>query len=236
MNLPLPWTNNCLVTWLDRCFLVDIEEWHQHKLLWIQETNCPALGELCKNVYESLLPAYTKAKLLRSVFQGDQTLPHGVTGRLILSWALVDIQKAFGAFEVISTNAELAPYHIRQMTMLYLGQAYELMLLLGRMLYPPDSDICWLTESWSYLKQHNLADFEFDGPQDYKCVADPTLAGVLADSMAVPEQYLPANPGPPAYYRNQGPYGPAILRNYFATYNQDVSFIRDAEPGDELPI
>lgn len=213
LSQPLPWGKQRLLEQLELCLTSDIKGWHESKLSWIQAADCPALTDLCKNVAECLLSAHSKSRMLREVLRGHRIPQKGVTDRLILSWVFLDIQNAFRAFEVMSTHPELGEYHIRTMVLRYLGQAYKLMLLLGRMLFAPGSDATFFMESWTYLNDQELVDFEFDRPQDYRRIEDPTLAGVLADAAAMPEQYLPANPEPPVYCRNPGPYGPTILIN-----------------------
>jgi hypothetical protein len=196
MPLPLPWAMKDLLERLKYCALIDNLAWHQHMLSWIEQADCHALGQLCGNVINSLLPAITKTKLLRDVVEGNKQLPCGTSNRLILCWALVDIQKAFKAFQIMHTDPALAQYHIREMALRYLERVYELMLLLSQLLYPLGSDLFWFTASWQYLKETRLKEFEFDGPNDYKRVADPTLAGVLVDSAAVEDCYLPARMEP----------------------------------------
>jgi hypothetical protein len=216
MHLPLPSTRKNILEKLDLCMMMDLEKWHQTKICWIKATKCQSLERLCNNVIRTLLPAFSKTKLLWNVMQGNTRLPDDITHRLILTWTLVDIEKSFKTFEVMSTDPSLKPHYIRAMVLRYLERVYELMLLLGQLYFPPDSDICiwWFSDAWQYLKEERLWDFEFDGAEHYKRVEDRTLAGVLADSSEVPELYLPATPQPPIYYRNQGPYGPPILKNH----------------------
>lgn len=219
INLRLPWNKKDILTRLDRCTDVDIIDWHQHYYSWIIEQQYPPLESLCTDVAQCLLSATTKIKQWMS--QLDDTKGKGrpsssskLPNRMFLAWTLLDVEKALKVFKRVYYDSNLHLCDLRLMVLIYLRKTYELMLLLGQMLYSTGDEACFLSEAWIFIQETNLQDFCFDGKEDYDRVADPTLAGVIVDVRAVPEHYLSRHAGPPIWYLNRGPYGPAVMRNY----------------------
>jgi hypothetical protein len=218
LNKPLPWPKTDILKRLQRFTSEDIVAWHKVNFAWIQLTKCQPLLDLSNIVATSLENAVNTAELWIKLLKGEKVGPKNLplTNRFMLSWTLMDILKALQAFQIVKLDASLRQCHILPMVTRYLRRTYELTLLLGQLLYP-GNDCCWFYYSWLYIKETKLEDFDFDGREDYVQVPDPTLAGVLGDDEKMEDYYLPLFPSPPVFYRNKGPYGPAILRNYAAS-------------------
>jgi hypothetical protein len=215
---------------------VEINEWHLAKVSWIQDVRNPALKILCNTVASCLVSASKEALLLGKFASGIVTLPTNIstdrqtniriyTDRHLIIRALEEMLAAFEAFAVVKKDPTLHQIHIKEMVLVYLRYAFEMMLVLGLLCWDHQTDNLWFEEGYRvYLDETQLAGFKFDSESDYKGMHnDSTMTGVLADHRAVPATYLPMHPEPPFLIRDSGTYSRTIQIN--GRYHQSSKFI-----------